>query len=250
MLLAISNNALVSSSAPAGEIVLLQLSVHLISFLMAELSVVLPSTHHPLQPAVAARMDEEIKQTSKADAHNRVNRSAVLIPLMNEFMLEKRSDLEASGVERVMLCVIVRGVDGIQVDLGEVAVEVAADDLTAGVEAIAIHAVLQLTLVRGFAVLGLEGDSKVALGGFATLLGVDLQEGTLSGLASQDVYVCSGNGLRHVLDGTLTRLELQSNGILHGGVIGFGVVAPGMVCHPEGLFPRIDPPVTVLVLGI
>ena len=54
-------------------------------------------------------------------------------------------------MRRAVLLVI--GIDGVQVDFSQVAVEVTADDLTTGVETIAIHAVLQLTLVRGLAIL-------------------------------------------------------------------------------------------------
>ena len=112
MLFAVGNHATVGGTSPElKEATLLKLK-------QLGRAGTLAATHHPLQPLVPESMYEKIKQTSKADTNDWINAAAVLVPFMDELVLEESSDLEASSIESRLLSFSVVGVDGVEVDFG------------------------------------------------------------------------------------------------------------------------------------
>ena len=78
-------------------------------------------------------MDEEVEQAGEGHTNDRIHHPGVGVPVTVELVVQQSCDLERGGLEGVDLPVDVAGVDGVEVHLCEVAVEVLAEDLAAGV---------------------------------------------------------------------------------------------------------------------
>ena len=128
-------------------------------------------------------------------------------------------------------------------NLGEVAVEVLAQDLATGVEAVTHHPVVKLFGVASAGgghqlVTGVNGRhlAEEVLSGFLALVDVGLDEDVLGVVIRQQVVVRPCDCLRHELDCTFAGLNPQSHGFLDLLQGGAGVKAAGVVGHPEVLF--------------
>ena len=128
-------------------------------------------------------------------------------------------------------------------NFSQIAVEVGAEDLAAGVEAVAAQAVLQL----GGADLGVVGGEPAA-GLLAALVAVDADELCAQLWGGQQVGVGAGDGFRSELDRALTALELLNNRLQHRGPVGTVVEDPGVIGHAQRIPFRIDAPVALAVL--
>ena len=195
--LAVALDATMSGYAPALEVSLLDLLEHLCTA-----AVFWATIHHPGQPLTTHAMNKEVKKASERYANNGINLTGVLVSLVDKPMLEECCHLESSSIKSLVLRIVITWVDGIEVNFGQVAVEIAAKDFAAGVKAVAVHAVLQFTLVHVVTDV-LSGHCKQLHGGLSPQLGVGLQEVLLEYWTAQQVGIRASHGLRDVLNSTL-----------------------------------------------
>ena len=197
----------------------------------------------PLEPGGAEGVHEEVEQAGEAHAHDRIPGAALAVALHLEAVVQQAGHSQAAGGEGLFLSLVILGVDPVQVDLGQVAVEVGAEDLAAGVEAVATEAVLQLCCAD----LGVVGGEPAA-GFLAALIAIDLDEFGAQFRRAEQISVGAGDRFRSELDGALTGVELLSYRLEHRGAIGARVEHTGVIGHPQRIALGIDAPVAVAVL--
>jgi P-type E1-E2 ATPase len=119
-------------------------------------------------------------------------------------MVEQAGDREAPSPERFLLGQLVVGIDLVEVDFGQVAVEVGAEDFAAGVEAIATEAVLQL--LRAVAAAEARSEHPLARGVVAAAAARSVALPTAA-----YIELVPGRGLRATVDDR--RLEIGNKGM-------------------------------------
>ena len=116
-------------------------------------------------------MDAEVEQAGEAHPHDGIQLAAALVAGQGKTLVQQRRHREGSGTERLRLPLLIPRVKQVEVHLRQVAVEVGADDLAAGIEAVAAEAVLQF--------LGAEAgvvEAEPAAGLLSSLVAEDLHK--------------------------------------------------------------------------
>ena len=237
MAIAVIPNRVVHHLLPAAEVV---------SFLGLEGTTFLgvgPAGFPPTQPVAAEGMDEEVEQTGEADAHNRIPFPALPVALHLEAVVEQTSHRQCRGPEGVGLAFFVAGIDLVEMNLRQVAVEIGSENLAAGIEAVAAEAMLEL-LRRNGAMVGAEP----ATGFLLALIAVDLDELAAQFRGVEQISVGSCDRFRSELDGPLTGVELLGDRRQHHLFAGTCVIHPGVIGHAQGIPLRVDAPVALVIL--
>ena len=215
-------------------------------FLLLEAQTLLgirPASLPPAQPFRAEGMDEEVEQTGEADANDRVPFTALAVALHLKTMVEQTSNREGACTEGIGLSFLVAGVDLVEVHLGQIAVEIGAQDLAAGIQAVTAEAVLQLVGADGAMVVGQPTPRFLT-----TLVAVDLNEFRSQLRGGEQIGIGASDRFGSELDRAFAGVELLGHRCVHNVLAGTGVINAGVVGHPQRITLGVDPPVALLVL--
>ena len=188
-------------------------------------------------------MHKEVEEPGEAHPHDRIPGPALAVALHLKAVVEQAGHGQAAGLEGFVLGLEVAWINPIEMDFGQIAVEIGPQDFAAGVEAVAVEPVLQFRLAD-VQVVGFEPAARFV----PALVAIDGDEFATQFRGGQEVGVGAGDRLGGELDGAFTALELFSNRFQHRGPIGAAVEHPGVVGHAQGIALGIDAPVAFAVL--
>ena len=127
--------------------------------------------------------------------------------------------------------------------LGQIAVEIGAQDLAAGIQAVTAEAVLQLVGADGAMVVGQPTPRFLT-----TLIAVDLNEFRSQLRGGEQIGIGASDRFGSELDRAFAGVELLGHRCVHNVLAGTGVINAGVVGHPQRITLGVDPPVALLVL--
>ena len=151
-------------------------------------------------------MNEEVEETGEADAHDRIPLAALAVAVHLKAVIQQAGNRQGRGPS-IGLALVVAGVDLIEMDFRQVEVEIGAENLAAGVQAVAAEAMLELRRGDG-PMVGHQPAASFLL----SLIAVDLDELAAQFGGGEQIGVGAGDRFRRELDGSFPGVELLGHG--------------------------------------
>ena len=158
-------------------------------------------------------------------------------------MIQQAGNRQGRGPKGIGLALVVAGVDLIEMDFRQVAVEIGAENLAAGVQAVAAEAMLELCRGDGPMV-----GHQPTTGFLLPLIAVDLDELAAQFQGVEQISVGPCDGFRRELDRSFAGVELLGDRRQHHLFAGTCVIHPGVIGHAQGIPLRVDAPVALVIL--
>jgi hypothetical protein len=94
-------------------------------------------------------MHKKIKQTGKTHTHDGIPGATLAVPFNFEAVIQQAGHSQRPGTKRILLSLVIAGINAIEMDFGKIAVKVTTNDFATWVEAVATQPMFHLIVGNG-----------------------------------------------------------------------------------------------------